>query len=71
MRAIARRRDVFIAELWGHPGNAASVRARPRDAAEIRQKRPRAGRGGRRRPARGAAGEPLGGSGRAPCMDAA
>ncbi|ANZ19081.1 hypothetical protein SNOUR_29180 [Streptomyces noursei ATCC 11455] len=42
MRAIARRRDVFIAELWGHFGNAASVRGRRRDAAEIHQKRPRA-----------------------------
>ncbi|ANZ15504.1 hypothetical protein SNOUR_10950 [Streptomyces noursei ATCC 11455] len=41
MRAIARRRDVFIAELWGHFGNAASVRGRRRDAAEIHQKRPR------------------------------
>ncbi|QCW76607.1 hypothetical protein EQG64_00520 [Streptomyces sp. S6] len=32
VRAIARRRDGLVAELPGHPGNAASVRAGRRTA---------------------------------------
>ncbi|RDG35072.1 hypothetical protein DVH02_27370 [Streptomyces corynorhini] len=31
VRAIARRRSVLVAELLGHFGNAASVRATPRE----------------------------------------
>ncbi|GAA2428376.1 hypothetical protein GCM10010433_30430 [Streptomyces pulveraceus] len=51
MRAIARRREVLVAELLGLFGNAASVRARHRDAAGIRQTPP-LGRGGRATPVR-------------------
>ncbi|GAA0971188.1 bifunctional metallophosphatase/5'-nucleotidase [Streptomyces rhizosphaericus] len=46
VRAIARRRKALVAELLGRFGNAASVRATPREPRSQPQTGPRAGSGG-------------------------